>query len=41
LDEEVQRRHWLEGLRFRVTIVLLSIAAVASVIAAIEGFRTR
>ena len=41
LDEEVQRRHWLESLRFRVTIVLISIAAVASVVAAVEGFHAR
>jgi hypothetical protein len=41
LNEEVQRRLWLESVRFRVTIVLLSVAAVASVIAAFEGWRTR
>lgn len=40
LNEEVQRRLWLESVRFRVTMVLLSVAAVASVIAAFEGWRT-
>jgi hypothetical protein len=39
LNEEVQRRLWLESLRFRVTITLLFIAALASVIAAYEGWR--
>ena len=39
LNEEVQRRPWLESLRFRVTIALLFIAALASVIAAYEGWR--
>ena len=41
LNEEVQRRLWLESLRFRVTIILLFIAAVASIVAAYEGWRTR
>jgi hypothetical protein len=39
LNEEVQRRLWLESLRFWVTIILLFIAAVASVVAAYEGWR--
>ena len=41
LNDEIERRRWVESLRFRATIVLLSIAAVASVIAAYEGWRTR
>jgi hypothetical protein len=41
LDAELQRRRWLESIRFRIIIALLSIAAVASVIAAVEGFRAR
>jgi hypothetical protein len=38
--DEIERR-WLDSLRFRATLVLLSIAAVASVVAAYEGWRTR
>ena len=41
LLDEVERRRSLESLRFRVTIALLLVAAIASVIAAIEGWRTR
>jgi len=41
LLDEVERRRWLESLRFRVTIALLFVAAIASVVAAIEGWRTR
>jgi hypothetical protein len=41
LNEEIQRRRWLENLRFWLMFVLVSIAAVASVVAAYEGWRTR
>jgi hypothetical protein len=41
VNDEIERRLWLDSLRFRVTLVLLSIAAVASVVAAYEGWRTR
>ena len=41
LLDEVERRRSLESLRFRVTIALLFVAAIASVVAAIEGWRTR
>ena len=41
LEDEIERRRWVESLRFRVVIVLLSVAAVASVVAAYEGWRVR
>jgi len=41
LNEEIQRRLWLERLRFWLTSVLLFIAALASVVAAYEGWRPR
>ena len=41
VNDEIERRLWLDSLRFRVTLVLLSIAAVASVVAAYERWRTR
>jgi hypothetical protein len=40
LNEEIQRRLWFERLRFWLTFVLLFIAAFASIVAAIGGWRT-